>query len=87
MSQDETIQFETIGRPTQHQIEGLMRSGATVLNRQVRVERYRVTIERIEEPKEVIKQRLEDLLGQRLHMDNRAAVRAEAKRLGITLER
>jgi hypothetical protein len=57
----------------------------SVFNGDVRVERYRVTIERIEEPAEVLRDRLKALLEQRGHIDRPKAIRAEAKRLGIDL--
>jgi hypothetical protein len=55
------------------------------LNNEIQVQRYRVTIELIEEPDEVIRDRLLALYDQRGHVDKYRAIRAEAKRLGIDL--
>lgn len=47
--------FETFGNP-EDQIQRLLIEAPTAFNGLVRVERYRVTVERIEEPEEVIKE-------------------------------
>lgn len=77
--------FETYGDP-QDQIQRVMKEEPHVFNGIVRVERYRVTIERIEEPQEALQARLIELLDQPGHIDKNKRVRQEAKRLGVTLD-
>lgn len=77
--------FETFGNP-EDQIQRLLIDAPTVFNGLVRVERYRVTVERIEEPEEVIKERLQELLAQKGHIDKNKQVRKAASRLGIKLD-
>lgn len=57
------------------------------LNNEIRVQRYRVTIELIEEPDEVIRERLLALEAERGHIDKHRCIKAEAKRLGIDLKK
>jgi predicted component of type VI protein secretion system len=77
--------FDTFGNP-EDQIQRLLIAEPTAFNGLVRVERYRVTVERIEEPKEVIKARLQELLNQKGHIDKNKQVRRAATRLGIKLD-
>jgi hypothetical protein len=77
--------FDTFGNP-EDQIQRLLIEAPTALNGLVRVERYRITVERIEEPEEVIKERLQELLAQKGHIDKNKQVRETASRLGIKLD-
>ncbi len=77
--------FETFGNPEEH-IKRLLKDAPTAFNGIVRVERYRVTVELIEEPKEVIKDRLRELIKQPGHIDKNKHVRQAAAKLGIKLD-
>jgi hypothetical protein len=77
--------FETFGNPSE-KLQHFLDDQPSVTNGEVRVERYRVTVERIDESEDVLKQRLVTLLEQRGHIDKNKAVRAKAKQLGITLD-
>jgi hypothetical protein len=57
------------------------------VNNEICVQRYRVTIELIEESDEVIRDRLLALDEERGHCDKARAIRTEAKRLGIDLKK
>lgn len=78
--------IETYGKPTEGMLQMLTDKGPHVHNGDVRVERYKITIERIDEPVETYRQRLLELLKQRLHIDARKAIRTTAARLGVSLE-
>lgn len=80
-----TKNLETFGNP-EAQIARLLNQEPSVFNGEVRVERYRITIERIDEPAEVMKERLQQLLAQPGHIDKNKHVRREAQRLGIVLD-
>lgn len=77
--------FDTFGCPGD-QIKRLLVAEPTAFNGLVRVERYRVTIERIEEPEDVIKARLQELLDLPGHIDKNKHVRKAAAKLGIKLD-
>lgn len=85
-TESNTLVIETFGKPSDYQIRSLTRAEPYVHNGEVNVDRYRVTIEKIEEPAEVIKGRLEALLQQKHHIDTPKAIRAKAQSLGITLD-
>lgn len=78
------VKFETFGNP-EKQIKRLLISEPSCFNGLVRVERYRVTVERIEEPEEVLTARLQELLALPGHIDKNNHVRRAAKKLGIKL--
>lgn len=78
-------EFETYGDPT-HFIERLVTEKPSALNNIIRVQRYRITVELIEEPKEVLKCRLLELSNEGGHIDRRKRIRAAASKLGITLD-
>lgn len=63
-----------------------LKSDPTVFNHCVHIYRYRHTIERIEEPREVVLRRIADLYRGTTNMHHRDALRVEAKRLGTTIE-
>lgn len=72
--------------PPHHLISQLKRDEPACFNGMVQVERYRVTVELIEEPKEVIEARLRALLDKATRNDPKREILAEAKRLGINLD-
>ena len=78
-------QTECFGMPSNYQLQLLGSQKPNVHNGTVSVKRYRITVEEIAEPIEVLRGRLVELQGQRLHIDSYAAISAEAKSLGITL--
>ena len=57
-----------------------------VFNGSVHVYRYRHTVERIEEPREVIFARIAELYRATTNHHDRTALREEATRLGTTIE-
>lgn len=79
-------QVEVFGLPNDYVLGQLGRQEPAVWNGEVLVKRYRVTVEEIEEPLPVLKERLEKLLKKRGHISHHAAILAEAKRLGVTLD-
>lgn len=80
----EPIVFETYENPNR-----IVRTGEqdkpSHLNNEIRVQRFRVTIEVIEESDDVIRDRLLALDAERGHVDKHRCIKAEAKRLGIDL--
>jgi hypothetical protein len=60
---------------------------ASCFNGMCRIRNYRVTVEEIEEPKEVLEKRLRELWLDKNngHSSNRKAINAEATKLGIDL--
>lgn len=77
--------LEVFGKPTEYSLNQLGSCKPSVFNDVVKVERYRVTIEKIEEPNEVLRERMIVMMAERGHIDKNSNLRAEAKRLGITL--
>ncbi|EKY4113626.1 TPA: hypothetical protein ACGW3M_001036 [Pseudomonas aeruginosa] len=77
--------LETFGNP-EEMIARLLNKEPSVFNDDVRAVRYRITIERIEEPAEDLKARLQHLLTVPGHIDKNKHVRSAAKRLGIVLD-
>ena len=78
--------IEVFGLPNDRVLAQLGKTEPNVWNGEVSVKRYRITVEEIEEPAEVLKERLQALLKRRGHIDDVDAIRAEANRLGITLD-
>ena len=79
------INLETYGNP-QERIASILKTEPSVINGEVNAQRYRVTIELIDEPAEVIAERLQVLLKQRGHIDKNRHVRDFAKEHGIDLD-
>ena len=79
-----SVVFETFGDP-EEQIKRLLVEAPAAFNGIVRVERYRVTVERIDEPEDVLKARFCELLEQKGHIDKNKQVRKAAAKLGIKL--
>lgn len=78
-------QVECFGQPNDYMLGQLGKKESVVWNGEVLVKRYRITVEEIEEPMSVLKERLEALLHKRGHVSDYASILAEAKRLGIEL--
>lgn len=78
-------QVEVFGLPNESALRSLGHSEPVVWNGVVSVKRYRITVEEVIEPVDVLRERLQGLLGKRGHIDNPAAIRAEARRLGVEL--
>ncbi|MEJ6002512.1 hypothetical protein [Paucibacter soli] len=76
---------EVYGLPSAFQLANLASQKPRVLNGAVSVKRYRITVEEIEEPKEVLAGRLRALLQSKLHMDSQAAIRRYAEQFDIPL--
>lgn len=72
--------------PPHSTIAGIKRSEPDCYNGFVHVQRYRVTVELIEEPAEVLEARLRELLKTTTRSDAKKEIYAEAKRLGIKLD-
>lgn len=79
-------QLEVFGLPNDYVLSQLGKTEPNIWNGQVSVKRYLITVEEIEDSAEDLKERLQSLLRQRGHIDNANSIRAEAKRLGITLD-
>lgn len=77
--------LETFRNPS-HVLSSQRQDNPSCYNGFVCVERYRITVELIEEPQEALKARLQDLLATATRKDAVREIHAEAKRLGITLE-
>lgn len=73
-------------RPPHHEVARLKSNEPACFNGMVHVQRYRVTVELIEEPAHVLEERLRALLATAKRVDSKREILAEAKRLGITLE-
>lgn len=78
-------QVEVFGLPNDYLLGQLGKKEPVVWNGDVLVKRYRITVEEIEEPLTVLKDRLETLLHKRGHVSDYASILAEAKRLGVEL--
>lgn len=78
--------IETFRRPGQWELRTLTLAEPSCWNGDVAVERYRVTIEKIEEPKEVIAERLRKLWRECDNHHHHYPLRAVAERLDIELE-
>lgn len=73
-------------RPPHHDIARLKADEPACFNGMVQVQRYRVTVELIEEPLDVLEDRLRGLLAKATRDNSKRDILAEAKRLGIVLE-
>lgn len=82
----EPIVFETF-TDIQRLVRQATQDAPSHLNNEIRVQRYRVTVELIEEPDDVIRDRLLTLDAERGHVDKHRSIKAEAKRLGIDLKK
>jgi len=79
------MEIETFKEVTNYTLGSLLQSEPSVFNRMVRVKRYRVTIEEIKEPDEVIIDRLRKLWKENDNHHNREPLIVAAKKYGIDL--
>lgn len=80
------ITFETFRDIGSYEIGSLTQKEPSCFNRSVRIEKFRVTIELIDEPKEVIAERLQKLWGESNNHHDHEPLVAAAKKHGVTLE-
>lgn len=78
-------EIEVFGLPSDAALSYLGEQVPTIFNGKVNVKRYRITIQEVEEPNDVLKERLQQLLDKGGHVSNTKAIQEEAKRLGIEL--
>lgn len=78
--------IEVFGMPSDAILSRLGEQEPNIWNGEVHVKKYRVTIEEIEEPKEVLRERLQKLYDKPGHISNAKNIQEEAKRLGIELK-
>ena len=78
--------FETFRRISSYEIGSMTRNCPTCFNGSVEVKRYRVTIEEIEEPDDVIRERLQKLWDECNNYNNRDPLRSVAMRYGLDLK-
>jgi hypothetical protein len=78
------LTFETFRKPNSFNINNLKGDKPTCFNSFVNYRKYRVTIEEIEEPKEVLIERLQDLWDHSDNYHNDMPLEVEAKKLGYT---
>jgi hypothetical protein len=77
--------FETFRNIGAWEQGNLTQNEPSCFNGFVRVKKYRVTIEEVEEPKEVIEERLRKLCRESRNHHDTTLLQATAQRMGITL--
>jgi hypothetical protein len=80
------VSFETFKAPSFYALHAMKQDEPSCFNSVVNVRRYRITIERIEEPDEIIRERVQKLWD---HGDNHHhwnALRAAGKHVGLDLD-
>ncbi|MFK4706155.1 hypothetical protein ABIC83_002994 [Roseateles asaccharophilus] len=85
MSSCAPIVHEIFGLPGDWQLRNLGSTSPRVLNGEVSVKRFRVTVEEIIEPPEVLAGRIRELQKGALHVDSRAALMQYAKQNNLEL--
>lgn len=81
-----TIVFETFRKIGTYQIGGLKDENPSCFNGNVAVRRYRVTIEEIQEPDDVIRARIQELWDECNNHHHWGPLRAAAKQYGLELK-
>ncbi len=81
----EPVTFETFVPSGAYAIRSLRQGEPSCFNGDVRVERYRVTVTKIDESKEVLQARLQDLWERSSNHHHSQWLRNKARRLGVTL--
>lgn len=79
--------IETFRRLDEYTINQFQNDNPSVWNSEVSVRRYRITIEEIEEPKEVIIERLQKLYNETTNHHHWMPLEAVARSYGVTLTR
>ena len=77
--------IETFRKLKGYWLNDLIKEKPSCFNGTVDVEKYRVTIEKIEEPKEIYQKRLQKLWDECDNHHHWNAIKATAKRLGVEL--
>lgn len=85
IKQEEIITFETFRKPGSYTIAEMKRDEPTCFNSDVFVVKYRITIEKIEEPKEVYEERLTKLWRECDNHHHYYPIMGTAKKMGIEL--
>lgn len=78
--------IETFFKPTEWSLRRFEHSEPSCMNGQVSIKRYRLTVEEIEEPIEVLHERLRKLWRQETNPHRWGPIKSEAKRLGLDLD-
>ena len=81
----ETICFETFRQIGPFEQNNLLKKDATCFNGMVNIHKYKVTIEPIEEPKEVLAERLQKLWDECDNSHNWTPLKEAAKEIGYEL--
>lgn len=81
------VEFETFRNVGSYERDQLTDSVPSCFNGMVRVRRYRITIELIDEPVEVIHARLIEMWAAETNRHNWGPLRAEAARYGLDLSK
>jgi hypothetical protein len=81
----EKIEFETFRKVGAYEIGGLTKKEPSCFNSQLRIEKYKVTIEKIEEPIEVLQNRLQEIWGNCDNHHHWDVITEKAKELNYTL--
>lgn len=79
-------EVETFSRPSQWQLNSMAMDQPSSFNGNVQIRRYRIVAELIEEPHEVLCERLQKLWDECDNHHHYAPLAAEAGRLGYTLQ-
>lgn len=78
--------FETFKEIRSFEIYNLTQKKPSCFNSMVRVRRYKVTVELVDEPKEVIQARIQKLYDETTNMHYREPLKVEAKKYGFELK-
>jgi hypothetical protein len=81
-----TICFETFKKIGPFEQSNLLKKNATCFNGMVNIHKYKVTIEQIEEPKEVLAERLQKLWDECDNSRNWTPLKEAAKEIGYELK-
>lgn len=81
-----TQQFETFREIAAYERNNLKQKEPSSFNGWVRIKRYRITVEEIEEPKEVLCERLQKLWDECDNSHQWESLKATAKNLGYELK-
>ena len=80
------IEFETFRKINSYQIDNLISPEPSCYNGFVNIRRYKVTIESIDEPTDVLADRLQKLWDENDNMHNYKPLMEAAKRIGYTFK-
>lgn len=83
---DENVVRETFGHPGTYWLSQVSDRSPSVRNGVVTYKRYRITVEEIEEPLEVLQERVQTLWSQSLNHHDWDPLRSVAKKLGFALQ-